>query len=72
MKEFLGIAFSRKIVIRALKISIVIGSLLNVINQHEALFSLKLHELDISKIILTYCVPYIVSTYAGAMAVMKK
>jgi len=49
----------------AIKISIIVGTLLNVINSHDLILagawstSLKL------KITLTYCVPFFVSSYSS-------
>ena len=49
---------------RALKISIVIGILLNLINQGDAVLAGTMPVLW--KIILTFCVPFAVSSYSTA------
>lgn len=48
---------------RALMIALVVGSLLNLINQHDALFG----ELTFNwfKACLTYCVPFGVSLFSS-------
>ena len=50
---------------RSLAAAVVVGTLLNLINQGDALFSG--HRLDWLKLALTYIVPYCVATY-GAVA----
>lgn len=64
MTRFFRIALSRHIVIRALKISLVVGSVLNLVNQGESL----LHGGTISWLhfILNYLVPYCVASYSAA------
>lgn len=64
------IASSRNIVQRALKVSFIVGSLLNLINQGEALFHIDIENINLVKLTLTYLVPYSVTTYtATAMKV---
>jgi hypothetical protein len=50
---------------RSLAAAVVVGTLLNLINQSDALFSGR--RLDWLKVVLTYIVPYCVATY-GAVA----
>jgi methyl-accepting chemotaxis protein len=52
---------------RAAIIAIVVGSLLNVINQYDAIF-LGQQNIDWLKIVLTYCVPFGVSLFSGWLA----
>jgi hypothetical protein len=51
---------------RALIVAIVVGTILNLINQGDALFAGS--SLNWGKLILTYVVPYLVSTH-GAVSV---
>ena len=64
MTRLLRIALSHHIVINALKISAVVGSVLNLVNQGESL----LHGGTISwlHLILKYLVPYCVASYSAA------
>jgi hypothetical protein len=64
MTRLLRIALSHHIVINALKISAVVGSVLNLVNQGESL----LHGGTISwlHLILNYLVPYCVASYSAA------
>ena len=50
---------------RSLAAAIVVGTILNLINQGDALFAGR--HVDWLKIVLTYIVPYCVATY-GAVA----
>lgn len=51
---------------RALATAIIVGTILNLINQGDALFSgAPLHW---SKLIMTYCVPFMVSTHGAVSA----
>jgi len=59
------IALERDIVISSLWVALVVGSILNLINQGEILLSFQLGELNWLKFILTFAVPYLVSTYAS-------
>lgn len=49
--------------VRAARLALVVGSLLIIINQWEALAGTQ--ALDWGKLALTYCVPYLVSTYTS-------
>jgi hypothetical protein len=50
---------------RSLYVALVVGTVLNLINQGDALFGAG--SIDWLKVALTYCVPYLVCTY-GAVA----
>jgi hypothetical protein len=54
---------------RSLTVALVVGTILNVINQGDALFGSA--DVNWFKIALTYCVPYLVATY-GAVSVQLK
>ncbi|MEH6346750.1 MAG: nitrate/nitrite transporter NrtS [Bermanella sp.] len=48
----------KQLIIRALMVSFVVGSILLIINQYDALFGGN--ELRIVPAVLTYCVPFMV------------
>jgi len=48
---------------RSLIVSVVVGSILNLINQGDALFGGE--PVSIAKVVLTYIVPYVVATYGA-------
>ncbi|MDX8379534.1 MAG: nitrate/nitrite transporter NrtS [Gallionella sp.] len=64
MTNFLAAALSRRIITNALKIALVVGSLLNVINQGEPL--LNGEAISWFHFLLNYVVPYCVATYSAA------
>ena len=51
---------------RALMVALIVGSLLNLINQPDAIFGDA--PIQWSKLVLTYCVPFFVATYGAAAA----
>lgn len=65
-------ALRKDVVLRSLKVSIMIGTLLVAINQGDALLSGNLAAELYWKVPLTYAVPYLVSTYASVAAIMSR
>jgi hypothetical protein len=53
---------------RAIKMAVIIGTILFLINYLDKLLGNGLTTTDLFKIALTYCVPYCVSTYSAATA----
>jgi hypothetical protein len=61
-----SVIFERGIVRRSLVIAVVVGTILNLINQGDALVAGG--PLMAWKLVLTYCVPYCVATYGAVTA----
>ena len=61
-----AIVFARGIVRRSFVVAVVVGTILNAINQGDALVNGA--PLVAWKIVLTYCVPYCVATYGAVTA----
>jgi hypothetical protein len=59
---------SRDIVARSLRISLVVGTILVLINHLDALLSGNITPGLLVKIVLTYMVPYSVSSYSSYCA----
>lgn len=57
---------TQKVLVRAIKTSLVVGTLLNLINQGDLLLALDFELINWAKILLTYTVPFIVSGYSIA------
>ena len=53
----------------ALIVAVIVGSLLNCINQEDALFGDG--TVNVGKMTLTYMVPYCVSTFGSVSAIMR-
>jgi hypothetical protein len=64
MKQLVSTALSRSIVLNALRVSAVVGTALNVINQGEVV--LAGHAPSWMHVALNYLVPYLVSSYSAA------
>ena len=67
--QFMDIARSRPVVMPALRISLIVGTVLALINHGGALLNLDLDADRVVKIGLTYLVPYCVSTYSSVRAI---
>lgn len=63
MTRFFKIVMSRHIVVNALKIALVVGSLLNLVNQGESL--LRGGSISWLHLALNYLVPYCVASYSA-------
>ncbi len=57
--------FDKTIVKDAIIISIIVGKVLNLVNQGDVLFTFDFEMISPPKLILTYFVPYFVSTYSS-------
>ncbi len=66
---WLKIALQKNILMRAIKVALVVGSILMLINHGDVMLSDGLSIKEYIKITLTYLVPYCVSTYSSTEAV---
>lgn len=69
-RQGLTLATSNGVPRRAFLVAVVVGSALNLINQGDALFGVK--TVDVGKLLLTFIVPYLVSTHGAVSAHMSK
>lgn len=65
-RRFFRVMASARIVGNAAKVSLVVGTMLNLINQGDYLFAG--HGVMVGHILLNYLVPYGVASYSGARA----
>lgn len=63
-KSWLQLSLQPDIAARGLKAALIVGTILTVINQGDALAGGAITVGDLIKILLNYCAPYLVSTYA--------
>ena len=63
-REICGYCVADGVPRRSFVVAVVVGTILNLINQGDALLSGA--PLDLTKIILTFAVPYCVATYGAA------
>jgi hypothetical protein len=66
---FWTIARRRDVVVRAAKTAALVGVLLIAINHWDALLAGDVDSLRVAKMLLTFLVPYSVSTYAAVKAI---
>jgi hypothetical protein len=69
--SFLQLAFSRGVVITAIKVSLVVGSLLAVINHGSSILTLDISLQTCIKIFLSYVVPFCVASYSAVRALQQ-
>ena len=68
-KGFMTLALSSQVLFSSLKVSVVVGSLLVLINHGDKLILTSFSYGDILKILLTYSIPYGVSTWSAVKAI---
>jgi serine phosphatase RsbU (regulator of sigma subunit) len=65
---FIQLAFNRDTVSRALRVAILVGIILNIINHPLAIITLSFSEVSPLMVIFTFLVPYLVSTFSSVAA----
>jgi hypothetical protein len=70
--QFFELAFKSHIVMPALKIALIVGTLLAIINHSSAILQMDMDVTRFLQIVLTYCVPYCVSTYSAVKAIQGR
>jgi len=68
-KDFCSLAFSSQVVLRAIKVALIVGTILALINHADKLLAMSLAPKDWFQIILTYLVPYSVSVWSAVKAI---
>jgi len=71
LKIYIAILCDKEMIIKSSKISLIVGTLLNIINQGEAIFALDIENINYIKSLLTYTVPFLVSTYTAVTMKLK-
>ncbi|MFT7404638.1 nitrate/nitrite transporter NrtS [Zhongshania sp.] len=71
MLRFLEVALQPKVYRTALKVCLLVGTILALINHGSAIFNLSLSTQNILQIILSYLVPYSVSTYSSVKIILN-
>lgn len=64
----LTLALSKKVRGRAIKVSLLVGSILVLINHSDSIYDGNLQSHNLLQILATYLVPYLVSTYSSVSA----
>ena len=66
---FLALCARPDVVRRAMRVALLVGTILAAINHGDILFGGPITAGRLVRIGLTYCVPYIVATYASVQAI---
>ena len=69
--QFLKVAREPSILKRSIKVSLVVGTILMFINHGDKIFTGGVDSTILFKILLTYCVPFCVSTQASVSATLQ-
>lgn len=67
LKRYFKEAFSQLVLKRALRVALIVGVILNLINQGESIFS-GFKDFHLPQFLLTFLVPYLVSTYSSVLS----
>lgn len=68
--HMLKLAVSHGIPARSFKVALVVGTILNVINQGDRI--IDGNDIDLLKAILTFCTPYFVFSYGAVTALIAQ
>ncbi len=72
-RALLAALFDREIVFTSIRVALVVGTVLGLINYGDRVFLRHdMHGLDWVKLAVTYCVPYCVATYGAARYSARK
>lgn len=66
------IALSENVLKRSVKISAIVGPILALLNHGDKIFYGNFQALDAIKVLLTFLVPFCVSTYASVLNELNK
>ena len=66
LRIFARYAGERACVLRSLKVALIVGTVLALINHYDAIASGRLGSTGVLQILLTYVVPYSVATFGSA------
>ena len=70
MSNLLRLMATRPVAMTAIKVALVVGTILNLINQGDALFHMA--GVEWGKVALNYATPYLVASYSAARATARE
>ena len=68
----LNIAFRKDVFLRAFKMALIVGIILAIINHGDHIFLGTMTVTNWIKILITFCVPFCVSTVSSVLAIKKE
>ncbi len=69
---FFKLVFSKLVVINAIKVSLLVGTILVAINHGDAIMNNELNLERVLKMALNYLVPYLVASYSAVKALEQQ
>ena len=66
------IAFRKDVFLRAFKMALIVGIILPIINRRDHIFLGTMTATNYTKILITFCVPFCVSTVSSVLAIKKE
>jgi len=72
IRRWIELALTRSVIIRALLCALIVGTILIVINHGPRLICAEVSGMCIVQMVLTYFVPYGVSTYSSVQAMINQ
>jgi hypothetical protein len=72
MKTWLEAALRREVVRRSLRVSLTVGTILVIVNFHDRIPGGSFDFRDLTKAVLTYLVPYGVSTWVSVGMILEQ
>jgi len=69
---FFKLAFSKSVVINAIRVSLLVGTILVAINHGDAIMNNELSLERVLKMALNYLVPYLVASYSAVKALQQQ
>ena len=67
-----NIAFRKDVFFRVFKMALIVGIILAIINHGDHIFLGTMTVTNWTKILITFCVPFFVSTVSSILAIKKK
>jgi len=69
MRSWLRISCERQVVVRSMKYAFIVGPILIAINEGDMILAGNVTNIMVAKMLLTVCVPYLVSTFSSVGAI---
>jgi hypothetical protein len=71
-ERWLTTAIRASVVWRSVRLAVIVGTILTFINHGDVILAGNVQAIHVSKILLTFCVPYVVSTIASVGAIRSR
>ncbi|MBC8054021.1 MAG: nitrate/nitrite transporter NrtS [Sphingobacteriaceae bacterium] len=72
LQQIIKIASNISVIKKGILTSAIVGTILNLINQGNLVFSSQMEDLSVIKMCVTYLTPFIVSIYSTTTALLRK